>query len=129
VALRPLVALATSASMATPAPRVAVVPTHPFAVQAESTVRRYLDALIAGNEGSAYAAFGATPGDPNVRLTEEAFIDRGAHIASLRTTHADATGATVEAEIVSSRGSYFATYHVSGSPSGPVIDGHDYIRE
>jgi hypothetical protein len=113
----------------TPPAVVALATAHPFAVQAESTVRRYLDALIAGNEGSAYAAFGATPGDPNVRLTEEAFIDRGAHIASLRTTRADATGATVEAEIVSSRGSYFATYHVSGSPSGPVIDGHDYIRE
>lgn len=105
------------------------MPVHPFAAQAESTVRRYLDALIAGNEGGAYAAFGAAPGDPNVRLLEEGFIDRGTRIVSLRTTHADAAGATVEAELTSSRGSYLATYHLSGGPSGAVIDQHDYIRE
>ena len=92
-------------------------------------MRRYLDALIAGNENGAYAAFGAAPGDPNVRLVEEGFIDRGTRIVSLRTTHADASGATVEAELASSHGSYLATYHLSGGPSGTVIDSHDYIRE
>jgi hypothetical protein len=111
------------------APRVAAATVRPFAAQADSTVRRYLDDLIAGNESGAYAAFGTTPGDPNVSLREEAFIDRGTRVASVRTTHVDATGATVEAEIVSAHGSYLARFHVSGGPSGPVIDGHDYIRE
>jgi hypothetical protein len=110
-------------------PRVAAATVRPFAAQADSTVRRYLDDLVAGNESGAYAAFGVAPGDPNVSLKEEAFIDRATRIASVRTTHVDATGATVEAEIVSARGSYLARFHVSGGSSGAVIDGHDYIRE
>jgi hypothetical protein len=104
---------------------------HPpaFGVVAESTVHRYLDALIAGNENGAYAALGAAPGDPNARLSEEAFIDRGTRITALHTTRSDATGATVEAELASAHGTYYATYHVISGPAGPVIDQHDYIRE
>jgi hypothetical protein len=109
---------------ATPVPRAAS-----FAEVAESTVRRYIDAVISGNDASAYAAFGATPGDPNVRLTEAAFVDRSSHIISLRTTHSDATGSTIGVEVSSSHGSYYITYHVSRAPGGAVIDGHDYIRE
>lgn len=92
-------------------------------------MRRYLDALITGNDAGAYASFGVAPGDPNVRLTEAAFIDRTSRIVSLRTTHADVTGATVEAEVTSTHGAYYVTYHVSRAPGGAVIDGHDYIRE
>jgi hypothetical protein len=99
-----------------------------FSGQAQATVRRYLDALIAGNENGAYAALGASPGDANVQLSEEAFIDRGTRITSMRTTHVDQNGATVETEIHSTRGAYYATYHVVNGPSGPVIDQHDYIR-
>lgn len=109
---------------ATPAPHPAA-----FADVAESTVRRYIDAVITGNDASAYAAFGATPGDPNVRLTEAAFVDRSSRIISLRTTHSDATGSTIGVEVSSSHGSYYVTYHVSRAPGGAVIDGHDYIRE
>jgi hypothetical protein len=91
-------------------------------------VRRYLDALIAGNENAAYAALGKGPGEPGASLSEEAFIDRGTRITSMRTTSSDPTGATVEVELSSSRGSYFATYHVTNGPNGPVIDQHDYIK-
>jgi hypothetical protein len=91
-------------------------------------VRRYLDALITGNENAAYAALGASPGDPNAQLSEEAFIDRSARIGSMRTTATNATGSTVEVEISSSRGSYYGTYHVTSGPNGPVIDQHDYIK-
>lgn len=95
---------------------------------AQNAVRRYLDALIAGNENAAYAELGRSRGEPGASLSEEAFIDRGTRITSMRTTSSDATGATVEVELSSSRGSYFATYHVTNGPNGPVIDQHDYIK-
>ena len=90
-------------------------------------MRRYLADLIAGNEPAAYAELGKQPGDPNA-LTEEAFIDRGTRITSIRTTATDVNSATVEVELQSARGSYFATYHVTNGPNGPVIDQHDYIK-
>jgi hypothetical protein len=90
-------------------------------------VRRYLDDLIAGNEAGAYAALGKSPGEGG--LSEEAFIDHGTRIVSIRTTSTDPTGATVEVRLSSGRGAYYATYHVLNGASGPVIDQHDYIRE
>jgi hypothetical protein len=113
-------------------PRRVVAAPAPTAVgfvgTAQSTVRRYLNALMAGNENAAYAALGKAPGDSGAQLSEEAFIDRSARITALRTTNVDATGATVEAEISSDRGTYYATYHVTNGPDGPVIDQHDYIK-
>jgi len=109
----------------TPAPRAEAV-TPPSAAQ--STVRRYLDALIAGNSRAAYAELGKPPGDPGASLSEEAILDRGSRITSLRTTSTDATGATVEVELATERGTYVATYHVTNGPGGPVIDQHDYIK-
>ena len=110
--------LATAIARATPVT---------FGGVAQSTVRRYLDDLIAGNETGAYAALGKSPGEGG--LSEEAFIDRGTRIVSIRTTSTDPTGATVEVRLSSGRGAYYATYHVLNGPSGPVIDQHDYIRE
>ncbi len=109
----------------TAAPIVRATPLT-FAGIAQNTVRRYLSDLIAGNENAAYAELGKSPGDGG--LAEEAFIDRGTRITSVRTTSSDANGATVEVGLQSSRGSYYATYHVTNGPSGPVIDQHDYIK-
>ena len=114
-----------------PAPAVsAVARATPltFAGIAQNTVRRYLSSLIAGNQNAAYAELGKAPGDPGASLSEEAFIDRGTRIISMRTTASDASGATVEVELSTSRGSYYATYHVINGPGGPVIDQHDYIK-
>ena len=97
-----------------------------FGGVAQNTVRRYLSDLIAGNENAAYAELGRSPGEGG--LSEEAFVDRGTRITSIRTTNSDASGATVEVGLTSSRGSYYATYHVTNGPSGPVIDQHDYIK-
>ena len=97
-----------------------------FAGIAQNTVRRYLSDLIAGNENAAYAELGKSPGDGG--LSEEAFIDRNTRITSMRTTHSDPSGATVEVELSSGRGNYYATYHVVNGPNGPVIDQHDYIK-
>jgi hypothetical protein len=108
--------------------RPAERPAEGFGVQAQATVRRYLDAIIGGDENTAYAAFGVSPGDANVQLTEQGFLDSGARITALRTRHVDAAGATIEAELNTARGAYEATYHVSRGPNGPVIDQHDYIK-
>jgi hypothetical protein len=112
-------------ALATPVP-------HPtpltFSGAAQNMVRRYLNDLIAGNENGAYAALGKSPGDAGA-LPEEAFIDRGTRIISMRTASSDPTGATIEVRLSSARGEYYATYHVSNGPSGPVIDQHDYIKE
>jgi hypothetical protein len=111
--------------VATPIPRPTPLT---FSGIAQNTVRRYLSDLIAGNESGAYAELGKSPGDAGA-LSEEAFIDRGTRITSMRTTSSDPTGATIEVRLSSARGEYYATYHVSNGPSGPIIDQHDYIKE
>jgi hypothetical protein len=91
-------------------------------------VRRYLVALINGNESGAYAALGGSSGDRGLSLKEETFVDKDTRITSIRTTKSDASGATVEVEISSTRGTYFATYHVATGANGTIIDQHDYIK-
>ncbi len=93
-----------------------------------AVVRRYLDALIAGNEAAAYSALGGSAGDHGLTLKEEAFIDKDSRVTSLRTTHADASGSTVVAEISAAQGNYVATFHVAHGSNGSFIDQHDYIK-
>jgi hypothetical protein len=121
---RPATPRPTQVAVATPAARV--TPPLTFGSIAQNTVRRYLANLIAGNENAALADLGKSPGEGG--LVEEAFIDRGTRITSIRTSSSDANGAVVEVELISGRGSYFATYHVTNGPNGPVIDQHDYIK-
>lgn len=97
-------------------------------VQAEATVRRYLTALIAGNETAAYGALGARPGDPHFPLTEQAFVDGATRITSMKVDSVDATGAAVSAELRNARGSYVTTFHVRQGLDGLYIDSHDYIK-
>jgi len=94
-----------------------------------AVVRRYIASLIAGDEAAAYGALGGTSGDRGLSLKEEAFLDKDARITSMHVSHADASGATVDAEIVSGRGgTYDATFHVVPGPNGPYIAQHDYIK-
>lgn len=95
---------------------------------ATALVRRYLQALIAGDESGAYAALGGTNGDRSLSLKEEAFLDKDARITSLRVSRSDASGVTIDADIVSGRGSYVATFHITNGPNGPAITQHDYIK-
>jgi hypothetical protein len=96
---------------------------------AQAVVRRYLGALMAGDEDGAYAALGGAAGARGFELKEGAFLSRDARIASLRTRQAGAGSATVDAEIVTATGTYAVTFHVTNRPNGAVIDAHDYIRE
>jgi hypothetical protein len=91
-------------------------------------VRRYITDLMAGDEAGAYAALGGTASDRSLDLKEEAFLDKDAHITSIRVTRSDGSGATVDAEITSDHGSYATTFHVTYGPSGSIIDKHDYIK-
>jgi hypothetical protein len=79
---------------------------------------------VNGDETTAYTALGGTSADRTLDLKEEAFLDKDSHITSLRASHSDATGATVDAEIATARGSYVATFHVVNG----VITQHDYIK-
>jgi hypothetical protein len=103
--------------------------TPPNSAEAATTlVRRYIDDLITGDEAGAYAALGGTGSDRNLSLKEEAFLDKDARITSMRVSRNDPAGATVDAEISSSRGSYVATFHVINGPNGISINQHDYIK-
>jgi hypothetical protein len=95
---------------------------------AVALVRRYITDLAAGDEAGAYAALGGTASDRSLDLKEEAFLDKDAHITSIRVTRSDGSGATVDAEITSDHGSYATTFHVTYGPSGSIIDKHDYIK-
>jgi hypothetical protein len=113
-------------SFARPAGAV-TTPPRPVAGTADTALaltRRYIESLIGGDETSAYAALGGASNDRTLDLKEEAFLDKDAHITSLRASHSDATGATVDAEITASRGSYVATFHIVNG----VITQHDYIK-
>ncbi|GAC1421253.1 MAG: hypothetical protein NVSMB5_14310 [Candidatus Velthaea sp.] len=95
---------------------------------ASSAVRSYIGALIRGDESAGYAALGGSAGDRGLALSEEAFLDSSAHITSLRAAKVDESSATVECEIASSKGTYYATYHVTLGPRGATITQHDYIK-
>jgi len=87
-------------------------------------VRRYIGALIRGDEKAAYSALGGTQGP----LPEQAFLDSEARIVSLKVTRIDASNASVGCEIASAKGHYYGTYHVKASTAGPYISEHDYIK-
>jgi hypothetical protein len=132
-----VIAAATARPTAAPTPKPTAAPSEPpivggtpvpIAASAQSLVRRYLEALIHGDEASGYASLGGDAGDPGLTLSEEAFLDPNAHVTSVRTTSADASSALVEAEISTAKGTYYGTYHVAYGKHGVYIASHDYIK-
>jgi hypothetical protein len=121
---------AVPAPTAKPATAPPIVGGQPLQItgSAPKVVQRYIDALVRGDEASAYAALGGAPGDAGLTLSEEAFIDPNARVASLKTTPVSPMEAQVDAEITSGRGTYVATYRVRFGPKGPYIVSHDYIK-
>jgi hypothetical protein len=97
-------------------------PVRPVASTADTAIgvaRSYLESLIAGDDaGAAKQLSGGSD------LKEAAFLDKDARITSLRASRSDASGATVDAEITTGRGSYVATFRVVNG----VITQHDYIK-
>jgi hypothetical protein len=111
--------------VATPRP-TAAPPT--LETSAASVVRRYIEALIHGDESTAYAALGGSAGDRGLALSEETFLDSTARITSLNVTPVDDHTASVACDISSAEGSFVATYQVTVGPRGPYIAHHDYIK-
>ena len=119
---------ATPEVTSTPVAVVTVLPTaSPLPPVPQRIVRRYLSALIRGNEPAAYALLGAAPGDPGVSLSEESFINTSAHI-SLMSSHGSGSGATVHAEVDTAGGAYYATYHLVERNGHLIIGDHDFIK-
>ena len=106
---------------APPEPASTPVATH-ASPDAAATVRRYLEAIIAGNTSAAAAML-----DAGGTVKEGAFLDDTSRITNVRVTRTDASGSFVEAEISAARGSYVATFHVRAGGGG-TIDQHDYIK-
>jgi hypothetical protein len=131
-ALKPIIVVVTPSP--SPSTRPTAVASVHLTVPASSAdpalalVRRYIEDLIAGDETGAYAALGGTSSDRTLDLKEEAFLDKDAHITSMRVSRSDGTGATVDAAITSAHGSYAATFHVTYGPNGSIITQHDYIK-
>ncbi len=97
--------------------------TSSYDEHASAVVRRYVDALIRGDEKTAYSTLGGSG-----TLSEQAFLDPSAHIVSLKVTRIDASNASVGCEIATAKGHYYGTYHVTAATSGPYIAQHDYIK-
>jgi hypothetical protein len=120
---------ATPAPATTTAAPVAAVPAPSATAQssyddhASAVVRRYVDALIAGDDKTALSALGGSG-----TLSEQAFIDPTSRIVSMKVTRIDASNASVGCEIASAKGHYYATYHVTAATSGPYISEHDFIK-
>ena len=117
-------------AVAVPAGAAPIVGGEPLSIasSAPAVVRRYLEALLHGDEAGAYAALGGAAGDPGLTLSEESFIDSSAKIDSLKTTPVSPMEAQVDAQITGVKGTYEATYRVKYGPHGAYITSHDYIK-
>ena len=91
-------------------------------------MRQYLAAIQRGNDQAAYAAFGADPGASNVKLSEKDIVDPATRIVKLD-AHGTADDATVNVDLATSKGAYFAQYFLRRSPTGAaLIYDHVFIK-
>jgi len=120
----PAAAAETSSPAPLTSPVAAAQTPSTYDEHASAVVRRYLDALIRGDERTAYSALGSSGGT----LSERSFLDPSARIVSVKVTRLDASNASVGCEIATAKGRYYATYHITAATSGPYISEHDYIR-
>jgi hypothetical protein len=124
--LRPTSTPAATSTPTSPPAAPSSPPTESHSVydeHAAAVVRRYVDALIRGDQPTAYAALGGSG-----TLSEQSFLDPTARIVSLKVTRIDASNASVGCEIATAKGSYYVTFHVTAATSGPYISQHDFIK-
>jgi hypothetical protein len=114
-----------SAPRLSPGERVPVTRSHLSGPS--RVVRRYLTALIRGDETTAYRMLVAFPGDPHASLTEESFINTSARISALSSAP-EGAGAVARAEIETAGGLYFATYHLRRLNGRYLITSHEFIK-
>ena len=100
-----------------------------FSRLSAGVVRAYLGAVMRGDQDSAYAAFGATPGDKGIILTEQGIIDPGTQIVRVDARQTGDNAATVAVDLQTAKGSYFVQYFLKRSPTGAaLITNHEIIK-
>lgn len=93
-----------------------------------SLVDNYLHSLMSGDEQSAYADLGGASGERGLALSEEQFIDARTRIVSMQAKQLGHGSASVEVELQSAKGLYYASYQVGQGANGPIIASHDFIK-
>ena len=118
----PAASPASSAASTAPAAVASQAPSD-YDERASGVVRRYIEALVRGDEKTAKALLGNEG-----TFSEQAFLDPSARIVLLKVTRLDASNASVGCEIAAAKGHYYGTYHVKAAAGGPYISEHDYIK-
>lgn len=113
-------AIASQMPQSTPLPEATDQYDSDFARLSAGVVRAYLRALQRGDDDSAYASLGATPGSAGASLTEKQFAVPGMRITRLNAQgHGDS--AQVDVDVDSPSGTYFAQFFLRRTPSGAAI--------
>ncbi len=91
-------------------------------------MRAYLNAIVRGDDGAAYAAFGAAPGASGIELIEKQYLDPTTHIERITATPTS-QGATVDVDLNVSGKVYFAEYSLTRNAAGAaVIRTHTIVK-
>ena len=92
-------------------------------------MRTYINALIAGDDGTAQSQLLANAGSANAALSEKSFLDRSARITDISATSSSPTSANVDVYIHSGAGSYYAHFEVRRLDSGvTLINEHNFAK-
>jgi hypothetical protein len=101
---------------------VDIEPARGFDARARLLVQSYLDALVAGNLGSALRHLGM-PADGNTNALAELPIIRRSSSISIVSTRRGGDQEQVEADILSSGREYFEVFHVAhDGPAVRIVD-------
>ena len=115
--------VATKAPQAATAVPVANAPADAstdFTRLAAAVVRQYLAAVSRGDEESAYAALGGSPGDRGVQLTEAGIVDAHTKIGKVE-AHGAGNAATVNVDLQTPDGVYYGQYTVRRNETGAAV--------
>jgi hypothetical protein len=114
--------------VATPVPVPVDEADSDFARLAAGVVRSYLNELSSGDDATAAAALGAPAGSRAARLSEKEFADRSMRIVKLD-AHGTVDTASVNVDLTTSKGAYFAQFTLRRSASGAaLIVDHTFIK-
>jgi hypothetical protein len=127
----------------TPSPRPTLAPTQsptqapasPVSIAtgfdidiAQAVVRRYLDAILRGDNATARALLGASPTDATVPLPELAFINTTSKIGPLVGRRTGDASAAIDVQVTNGTQKYGIVYVVVQNAKGTLISGRDITR-
>lgn len=109
-------------------PSPAAVPTGFDIDVAQAVVRRYLDAIARGDNATARALLGASPGDATVPLPELTFVNSTSRFGSFVGRRTGDTSAAIEVQVTNGTQKYSIVYEVVQGSKGTIISGRDITR-